>query len=519
MSDENSNIPERGSGNAPRGSRRNQPAPQQKSRPKRGSTGSGKRQYMTQAQKEAMYQRWLYIGLAVAAGLIVLALGAGAIWQYQIMPNQVLATVNGEDITRRDYWKYQNISYYNQARVYENMARESTGDQQSQLLLYSTQLDAARGDIEGSTEVNEATLTQMIEDKLYIQAAEEQGVDMSNPVLMQTALNTWAPTDSPLVTPIPSPTMIPQRAEWATSTAEAQQTAQAEQAALLGTPVAATPIVDGSPVAVGTPAGTPGAAGTPVGTPDATPDMAVVQSNAESDYQVFLTDVLKDTGLSEQEYLDLFAKPQVARAHVNAKLVEDVPQSAPQVEVSHIMVGTEELANEVHTDLESGEQTFEDGAAIWSTDTATSTNGGQLGWVTDGQLPDEINAVIFDMEPGTISEPIQTPFGWHIVTVTDKDDDRPLTTSQYDARVLEARTQFLEDQRAKNDISSDHYDPTPAPTATMFTPPMDAPTPIVATPVMAPDMSATPVQGPILAPASPVASPESTPQGSPEATP
>ena len=519
MSDDNSNTPERGSGNAPRGSRRNQPAPQEKSRPKRGSTGSGKRQYMTQAQKEAMYQRWLYIGLAVAAGLIVLALGAGAIWQYQIMPNQVLATVNGEDITRRDYWKYQNISYYNQARMYENMALESTGDQQSQLLLYSTQLDAAREDIEGSTDVNEATLTQMIEDKLYIQAAEEQGVDMSNPVLMQTALNTWAPTDSPLVTPIPSPTMIPQRAEWATSTAEAMQTAQAEQAAMMGTPIAATPVIDGTPVVVGTPVGTPGSTPGVAGTPDATPDMAVIQASAESDYQVFLTDVLKDTGLSEQDYLDLFAKPQVARAHVNARLVDEVPQSAPQVQVSHIMVGTEELANEVYADINSGAETFEDAAATWSTDTATNTNGGQLGWVTDGQLPDEMNDVIFGMEPGTISEPIQTPFGWHIVKVTDAEEDRALTTSQYDARVLEVRTQFLEDQRAKNDISSDHYNPTPAPTAPTFTPPMDAPTPIVATPVMVPDMSATPVQGPVLAPASPGASPEATPEGSPVATP
>lgn len=519
MSDDNQQIPEQGSGHAPRGSRRNQPAPQAKTRPQRGSTGSGKRQYMTQAQKEAMYQRWLYIGLAVAAGLIVLALGAGAIWQYQIMPNQVLATVNGDEITRRDYWKYQEISYYNQARVYENMALQSTGDQQSQLLLYSTQLDAAREDIEGSTDVNEATLTQMIEDKLYVQAAEEQGVDMSNPVLMQTALNTWAPTDSPLVTPIPSPTMIPERAAWATSTAEAMQTAQAEQAALMGTPIAATPVVEGSPIVVGTPVGTPGASPVANGTAVATPDLAVVQANAESEYQVFLTDVLKDSGLSEQEYLDLFAKPQVARAHVNAEIVNSIPQSAAQVEVSHIMVGTEELANEVHTDLESGAQTFEDAASLWSTDTATSTNGGQLGWVTDGQLPDEINDVIFTMEPGTISEPIQTPFGWHIVTVTDKADDRALTTSQYDARVLEARTQFLEDQRAKNDISSDHYDPTPAPTAAAFTPPMDAPTPIVATPVSAPDMSATPVQGPILAPASPQASPEASPQGSPVATP
>jgi hypothetical protein len=359
----------------------------------------------------------------------------------------------------------------------------------------------------------------MIEDKLYVQAAEEQGVDMSPPVLKQTALNTWAPTGSPLVTPIPSPTMIPQRAEWATSTAEAMQTQQAEQSLMLGTPVAATPVI-GTPTAATPVTGTTLASpvASPVmGTPSATPDMAVVQANAESDYQTFLTDVLADTGLSEEEYLELFAKPQVAREHVNANIVASVPQSASQVEVSHIMVNTEELANEVYADVSNGTQTFEDAAAIWSQDTASSSNGGQLGWVTEGQLPDEIDAVVFDMQPGDISQPIQSPFGWHIVTVTGKEDDRALTTNQYDAKVLEARTAFLEEQRAKNDISSDYYDPTPAPTAAVFTPPMDAPTPIVATPVTAPDLSATPISGPVLAPASPEASPATSPQASPQA--
>lgn len=555
MSDDlDNNKPQPPAGNAPRGSRRNRQegssqrgsAPrgsrraQQDSilptaapaRPKRGTPGTAsQRKFMTQQQKEAMYQRWLYIGLAVAAGLIVLTLGIGALWQFQIMPNQVLATVNGEEITRKDYWKYQNITLYNEARVYENMALQFTGQEQSQYLLYSTQLDSAREDIEGNTDVSEATLSQMIEDKLYVQAAEEQGVDMSRPVLMQTALNTWAPTDAPLVTPIPSPTMIPQRAEWATQTAEAIQTQEAEMAAMMGTPMA-TPVVD---------SGTPGA--TPV--IEATPDMDAVQRDAEAEYQIFLDEVLADTGLSEDEYLELFAKPQVARAHVHAQIVEGIPQSAPQVEVSHIMVGTEDLANQVHDEVTSGDQTFGDAASIWSQDMATSGNDGQLGWVREGELPDEIDAVIFNMEPGDISEPIETPFGWHIVMVTDRDEDRPLSITQYDSAVQMAEEEFLEQARAENDISSDHYDPQPLPTASVFTPPVDAPTPIVATPVTAPDLSATPiagpafptpavedatpvaspVTGPVLGPdeatpeASPVASPVASPEASPAATP
>lgn len=520
MSDDlNSNKPRPPAGNAPRGSRRNTGQAETKpssvpGRPKRGSSG-GKKTFKTQQQKEAMYQRWLYMGLGIAAGLIILALGIGALWQYQIMPNQVLATVNGDEITRKDYWKYQDITLYNQARMYENMALESTGQEQSQFLLYSTQLDAAREDIEGNTDVSDATLTQMIEDKLYVQAAEEQGVDMSQPVLMQQALNTWAPTDSPLVTPVPSPTMIPERAEWATQTAEAMQTQEAEMAEMMGTPQA-------SPVAANTTqAGTPGA--TPVvASPEATPDMATVQASAESEYQVFLDEVLSDTGLSEEEYLNLFAKPEIARAHIHADIVNSIPQSAPQVEVSHIMVNTEELANEVYTDISNGDETFEDAASIQSQDMATAGNDGQLGWVTEGELPDEIDAVIFDMPEGEVSEPIQTPFGWHIVKVTGHEEDRALSITQYDTAVVEAEANFLEEARESNDISSDHYSPSPVSTASAFTPPTGAPTPIVATPVSAPDMSATPISGPVFTPngnATPAASPMASPAASPIATP
>lgn len=516
MSDENKNTPQSPSGNAPRGSRRNQQAASKASktgaRPGRGSAGTSSKKYLNQQQKEAMYQRWLYIGLGVAAGLIVLSLGIGALWQYQIMPNQTLAVVNGEKITRKDYWKYQDITLYNQARLYENMALQYTGQEQSQFLLYASQLDAARADVEGSTTVSEVTLTQMIEDRLYVKAAEDQGVDMSRPVLMEQALNTWAPTDSPLVTPIPSPTMIPQRAEWATQTAEAQQTQQAEQAALLGTPPAATPVVEGTP------------SSSPMASPvvdeaEATPDMAVVRSDAETEYQTFLSEVLADAGLSEDEYLELFAKPEVARAHVEADIVASIPQTAPQVEVSHIMVNTEELANEVSGEISSGKYTFGEAASVWSQDTASVGNEGKLGWVTDGELPDEINAVIFDMEPGEISQPIQTPFGWHIVMVTDKDDDRALTPAQYDLKLAEARSTFLEEARAASDIDSEHYNPTPQPTASVFTPPVDAPTPIVATPITAPDLSATPVAGPVFGAATPEASPVASPVSSPVASP
>jgi parvulin-like peptidyl-prolyl isomerase len=473
-----------------------------------------------------MYQRMLYIGLAAAAGLIVLILGIGAFYEYQIKPNQVLATVNGNEIKREDYWRYQSVALYDQARTYEEYALQVTGQQQTQFLTYAAQLDAAREDVWGSTEVSEATISQMIEDRLYVAAADAEGIDLSDERLQDFALNSFAPADQPLVTPYPSPTMSPERAAWATETAEAIQT---QQAAATTTPPAlatpgATPVGTPGATPVGTSAATPVAAGsaTPVGTPSEA-ELANVRSNAEIEFELFQEEVLDDANMTTEQYMDMFVRPQLAREAINATIMAGVQQYAPQVEVQHILVGTQDLANQTYERVTNGED-FSEVAETISTDSITAPTGGELGWVTEGQLPDSVAEVAFSTEPGTIAQPVESPFGWHIIKVLDKSDDRPLTEAQYTAATDEAMSTWLEQQRETYNVSSDHYNPTPEPTAETFVPPADAPTPIVATPVAAPDLSATPVAGPVFAPqgspaASPVASPQATPAGSSTASP
>lgn len=460
---------------------------------------------VSRAQRESQYQRMLYIGLAAAAAIIVLSLLAGALYEYRIKPNQVLATVNGDEITREDYWSYQSVTLYNQARMYEDYALQVTGQQQTQFLQYAAQLDRAREDVWGSTDVSDATISQMIEDRLYVNAAENQGVDMSDPVLQQFALNTFAPSTTPLITPVPSPTMIPERAAWATETAEAMAT---EQAIAMGTPVGqATPIAS--------PAASPEAS--PAATP--TPDVESARFTAQAAYDLFRDEAMEDARMDEETYLQTIIKPQVARTAIDAEIAHSVPQTAPQVEVQHILVATHDLANQTFSEVEGGAD-FGEIAETRSIDTITAPTGGHLGWVTQGELPDAVSDLAFATDVDSIAGPVESPYGWHVIKVLAREDDRPLTTRQYDDATANARTTWLEEQRTANDVESDHYQPTPEPTTETFLPPADAPTPIVATPVAAPDLSATPIAGPQLAPqATPSASPASTPVIAPEATP
>ena len=49
-----------------------------------------------------------------------------------------------------------------------------------------------------------------------------------------------------------------------------------------------------------------------------------------------------------------------------------------------------------------------------------NTTGGDLGYFTKSMMIPEFGDVVFDMKKGQLSNPIKTPFGWHVVLIEDK---------------------------------------------------------------------------------------------------
>ena len=290
--------------------------------------------------------------------------------------------------------------------------------------------------------------------------------------------------------------MIPTRAAWATQTAEAEATQQAEMAREMGTPVA-SPVVDATPVGDATPSGS--------ATPEVGREEALMQ--ASSDFGLFEEEALDSANMSTSEYYDMIVRPQLARELVTSAISAEVPQTAPQVNARHILVSTEDLARELY-DRATGGADFAQLARSNSIDQVTAPTGGELGWFTQDQMVEPFSDAAFSLEPGQVSEPIQTQFGWHIIQVEDTAEDRPLTDAQYQAAQEKAVQQRLDEVRASMSVSSDFdVSPTPTPSPEAFSPPSDAPTPIPATPVPATpgatpigSSSATPViEGPVLA--------------------
>src|SRR5471032_3395385 len=89
-----------------------------------------------------------------------------------------------------------------------------------------------------------------------------------------------------------------------------------------------------------------------------------------------------------------------------------------EVHARHILVETEDEAKAVKDELGKGAD-FAELAKKKSKDPGAS-DGGDLGFFTKDQMVPEFSAVAFTLEPGKISDPVKSQFGWHVIKVEEK---------------------------------------------------------------------------------------------------
>jgi peptidyl-prolyl cis-trans isomerase D len=102
--------------------------------------------------------------------------------------------------------------------------------------------------------------------------------------------------------------------------------------------------------------------------------------------------------------------------------------------------------NKAEKDLEnyrqqilSGKTTFAAVAKEHSLDTGSKKQGGDLGWVTRGQMVKEFEDEVFNTNKGELTKPFKSKFGYHLAQVTDIEKEYKSTFSGVRAKVL---TQF-----------------------------------------------------------------------------
>jgi peptidyl-prolyl cis-trans isomerase C len=89
-----------------------------------------------------------------------------------------------------------------------------------------------------------------------------------------------------------------------------------------------------------------------------------------------------------------------------------------EVHARHILVESEDDAKAVKAELDKGAD-FAELAKKKSKDPGAS-DGGDLGFFTKDQMVPEFSQAAFALEPGKISDPVKSQFGWHIIKVEEK---------------------------------------------------------------------------------------------------
>lgn len=133
---------------------------------------------------------------------------------------------------------------------------------------------------------------------------------------------------------------------------------------------------------------------------------------------------------------DLLANFAITKAVENVKVTDEEAKefyeenkssllSGETVSASHILVDTEEKANELLSDINEGKISFAD-AAKENSSCPSSQNGGSLGEFGKGQMVPEFDEAVFSMEVGEVKGPVKTQFGYHLIKLDAKNEAKEI---------------------------------------------------------------------------------------------
>lgn len=155
---------------------------------------------------------------------------------------------------------------------------------------------------------------------------------------------------------------------------------------------------------------------------------------------------LDEHGYTEEEFRRIFARA-IEAAWMRDKIAASVPEYADQIHARQILLFSEEEAQEVYQQLQSGAD-FESLANAYD-----PVTGGDLGWFPKGYLlQPEIDPIVFSLEVGQYSEVIKTEVGYHIIQVIDRDEQHPLNYDALNVLKHKAVSDWLLEKREQSEI-------------------------------------------------------------------
>ncbi len=404
-----------------------------------------KQQRMRARDRERNRRTLLIVGGAI--GLALLLIIFGALNEFVFKPNSALAKVEDHTIVTRDFWKRTRLreaQLQNQLLQLQLFSQQFGGQN-----IFASQISQIQATLASPLSLGTQVLNEMIEEEVIRIKAAEMGVTVTDEEV-EEALKEEVAAGEGAVT-------VPQ----ATATAEAAVAATATAAVWTPTPTAT---VDANAAITDTESITPTAE---IPTPEPPPilDDALYQEGLNR-----LAEQLKASGMTVDEYREVIRARLLREKMQEIIGSERVEPTEEAVHVRHILIRVDETATVTETQGITGTTTTgrsdaealalaqelrqrildgEDFATLaeqYSDDPGSAAEGGDLGWSPRGRFVPEFEDAAFSLPVGEVSEPVKTQFGYHLIQVLERDENRPKDDAQLEQEKAQAFQAWLQEQ-------------------------------------------------------------------------
>ncbi len=449
--------------------------------------------------KDRERNRKVLLASGAAVALALLFVIFGLVSEFILKPNSALAKVQDETIVTREFWKRARLeksNLENQLRQYELF-----GQQLGQPDLFATQVNQIRSTLSSPFTLGTQVLDQMIEEKVIQIKAREMGISVTDEEVEEALREEVAQVQGAVTEP------------QATATAEAATAATATAAAFTPTP---TPEGDATPFPTPEPLPTRPLlddAAYQEGLANLERNLKETAGMTLAEYREVIRARLLREKVKEAVVKDLVepTEEQVRVRHILIAVDEtaDASSDGTQVEagaaitetgsltetgaltVTETVTATQALtdtatltdtsaltgtatltdtetiplqekkalsdaealalAQELRQRILDGED-FGELAKLYSDDPGSAPNGGELGWAGRGRYVPEFEDVAFSLPVGEVSEPVKTQFGYHLIQVEERDENRPKDENQLRQEEELAFQKWLQEQILALDI-------------------------------------------------------------------
>ena len=182
------------------------------------------------------------------------------------------------------------------------------------------------------------------------------------------------------------------------------------------------------------------------------------------DYTAYRADVRREMTIDQLRNRDLVPRIAITRDEVETYLASQ-GDDENEYDISHILIAVppgatkedreraEALVNELHDRAENGEDFAQ--LAVAHSNGQQALEGGKIGWRKAEQLPTLFSDVVVEMNPGSVSDPIPSSSGFHLVRLDQTRGREPVMVTQRMARhILISPNELKTDTNARDEIAA-----------------------------------------------------------------